>query len=249
MTGPISIQPSGGMPSGTDRAAALQDAARQLEGVFLSMMFEEMAKGTGTEASLFPKTAGQQMYEQWFRGEVATQYARGGGLGLGDTMAAQIGGAPRSGLSTVEMVSARTAHPSRLTGDSRRPSPVEGPVTSGFGPRVHPVTGAPDQHEGVDIAAPTGTPVRAPYGGRVLKVQEDPYLGLHVVLEHRGGYRSLYAHLSRTRLRPGQMVDAQSTLGEVGATGRVTGPHLHFALYRHGRPVDPERWIRLRSAS
>lgn len=118
-------------------------------------------------------------------------------------------------------------------------------MTSGYGPRVHPVTGREEVHAGVDLAVPIGTPVRAPYAGRVTKVERDPHLGLHVVVEHRGGYSSLYAHLSDTDLSVGQRVDAAATLGSSGRSGRTTGPHLHFALYRHGEPVDPARWIRL----
>lgn len=253
MSGPTSLDPLVPAPAASrpeSRREALKDAARQLEGVFVSMMFEEMAKGTGEQDGLFPKTPGRDMYQQWFRKEIADQFARDGGLGLGDTIAGQLegrgGGQPRVAV-TDRLRKLRPKTASAAPTDSRRRPPVRGPVTSGFGPRVHPVTGERHVHHGVDIAVPSGTSVRSPYAGRISKVAEGPLLGLHVIVEHRGGYRSLYAHLSETSMKAGQRVNAGAAIGLSGASGRTTGPHLHFALYRHGQPVDPGRWIQLRS--
>ncbi|MEL6188987.1 MAG: M23 family metallopeptidase [Myxococcota bacterium] len=119
-------------------------------------------------------------------------------------------------------------------------------MTSAFGPRRHPVTGAMDQHRGIDLAAPVGTPVEVPYGGRVVSVGHDKLLGLHMTVEHMGGWRSLYAHLSSVQVKAGGKVRARQVIARSGASGRVTGPHLHFALYRNGHAVDPARWIRVR---
>lgn len=269
MPGPSSLQPAAA-PAARQvphaRAAALRDAARQLEGVFVGMMFEEMAKGLGKDGGLMPKSPGSDMYQQWFRTEVANQFARSGGLGLGDAIAQRLDGsaAPESSLPAdlarppvpdgiLERATHREAVPARPPPVARRPSPpptlgkapppVPGRLTSPFGARVHPVTGQTGVHEGVDLAAPEGTPVRLPYGGRVARVGEDPLLGKHVVVTHRGGYRSIYAHLSEISVRVGQRVESRAMVGRSGATGRVTGPHLHFALYRRGEPVDPSRWV------
>lgn len=261
MPGPSSLNPS--LPrvssaQGEAKREEIQQVARQLEGVFVGMMFEEMAKGLGQdENGLFPKTPGSDMYQQWFRGEVATQFSQGGGLGLGDVIAERL--AERQGLPPeaaelrtgprppVEMLA--RARPSRAppppTRPGKVPPPVRGRLTSGFGVRTHPVTGRTDMHEGVDLAVPVGTAVRSPYGGRVVKVDEDAHLGVHVVVEHRGGYRSVYGHLSEASVRVGQRLDASAVLGRSGNSGRSTGPHLHFALYRHGEAVDPNRWVDL----
>ncbi len=220
----------------------LRDAARQLEAVFVGMMFEEMAKGIDGEDGLFPKSPGSEMYEQWFRSAVATEFSRSGGLGLGDLLAERFGAAklPES-LAPPPNPAGKTASSS----DHRRPPPVVGPVTSSFGPRVHPVTGHPGHHNGVDIGAPVGTPVRVPFAGRVIEAGEDDKLGRFVKVEHRGGYRSLYAHLDAHGVVAGQEIDTGASIGTSGATGRVTGPHLHFAVYRDGAPVDPARFVRL----
>ena len=90
MSGPESIQPRLSSASTEGRPEQLRKAARQLEGVFVGMMFEEMAKGLGKDG-LFPKSPGGEMYQQWFRREVANQFASSGGLGLGDAIANRMG--------------------------------------------------------------------------------------------------------------------------------------------------------------
>ena len=137
----------------------------------------------------------------------------------------------------------------QVSAGGRRAPPVAGPVTSGFGPRVHPVTGHPGFHAGVDIAAASGVSVRNPYAGRVSKVARDARLGLYVSVTHRGGYKTLYGHLSDVKVRVGQELPAYRVVGSVGRSGRTTGAHLHFGLYRHGRPVDPALWVRVGDAA
>lgn len=215
----------------------LRSAARELEGVFLGMVFEEMAKTAQDESGLFPSDPGREMYESWFRAEVAKSWAQGGGTGLGDTIARSLGGA---GVVAATGVAPSAGPPAAQQGVF----PVDGPVTSGFGARRHPVTGAVDHHRGIDIGAPEGAPVRAPFAGRVVSVSSDPLLGQLLVIEHRGGFRSLYGHNSAIRVQPGQEVRAGQVVAEVGSTGRATGPHLHFGLYKDGEAVDPQRWLR-----
>ena len=194
-------------------------AVRQLEGVFLNMVFEEMAK-TAPEGGLFEPTPGEQLAHSWFRTEIAERWAKNGGVGLSGPIADAAG---------IESASFR--------------SPVAGQVTSGFGPRRHPVTGEHDHHDGVDIAAPVGTPVRSPFAGRVVEVKDHDRLGQVVVVEHAGGYRSVYGHLDSAAVTPGTVVGEGQIIAHSGASGRTTGPHLHFGLYRNARAVDPGQWI------
>jgi murein DD-endopeptidase MepM/ murein hydrolase activator NlpD len=114
-------------------------------------------------------------------------------------------------------------------------------ISSHFGPRYHPILKRWKLHNGVDFAAPTGTPVRAARSGIVRSAGWRGAAGKLVVIDHLDGHTSAYAHLSRIRdgLAAGDPILAGSTLGEVGTTGRSTGPHLHFVVRRHGRPVDP----------
>jgi len=122
--------------------------------------------------------------------------------------------------------------------------PVRGRITSGFGFRRCPFTGVRQFHTGIDIGAPTGTPVRAAMAGRVARVGYDRVFGNTVVINHHSGYRTLYAHLSVIRVRPGANVQTGERIGDVGSTGLSTGPHLHFTVYRHGTMVNPRSLMR-----
>jgi murein DD-endopeptidase MepM/ murein hydrolase activator NlpD len=115
--------------------------------------------------------------------------------------------------------------------------PVEGTVTSPFGFRMR--GWSPDLHHGVDIAAPEGTPVRAMRSGTVEHAGPWGGYGLAVVISHGGSVRTLYAHLSRLDVRVGERVRGGHGIGAVGRTGNATGPHLHFEVWRWGRPDDP----------
>ncbi|MDT8341586.1 MAG: M23 family metallopeptidase [Longimicrobiales bacterium] len=115
--------------------------------------------------------------------------------------------------------------------------PAEGPMTSAFGVRWRGLL--PEVHRGVDIGVPTGTPVHAMAGGRVRFAGVQGGFGNAVWVDHGGGVLSLYAHLSRLDVATGQAISSGQRLGLSGATGNVSGPHLHFEVWRWGRPVDP----------
>jgi murein DD-endopeptidase MepM/ murein hydrolase activator NlpD len=120
--------------------------------------------------------------------------------------------------------------------------PIAGaPVTSGFGWRIHPVLGVRKFHNGIDLGAPRGTPVRAALEGSVEACGRRPAEGLFVALRHAGRVETLYAHLDRfpAGLRRGQPVPAGGVIGYVGSTGLSTGPHLFYEVMVDGRPVNP----------
>lgn len=124
--------------------------------------------------------------------------------------------------------------------------PVDGgQPTGGFGLR-RILNGQPrSPHTGYDWAAPAGTPVLAANTGRAALVAEHFFAGRNVVLDHGLGLFTLYFHLTEARVAPGESVNAGQVIGTVGATGRVTGPHLHFAVLLNGARVDPEALLRL----
>jgi len=117
--------------------------------------------------------------------------------------------------------------------------PIESTVVSGFGVRSV-YNGEPRApHGGADFSSPTGTPVASPGGGRVVLAEPLYYTGDSVVVDHGLGLVSLFAHLSRVDVRVGDDLKGGDQIGLVGATGRVTGPHLHWTVRLNGARVDP----------
>ena len=112
-------------------------------------------------------------------------------------------------------------------------------LTSKFGPRKDPFTGVASNHTGIDMACPTGTPIRAAMSGIVAYVGWSNIFGNYIIINHGNGYQSLYGHMSQTIAKKGQAVDHNTKIGLVGSTGYSTGPHLHFTIYKNGNLVDP----------
>lgn len=135
-----------------------------------------------------------------------------------------------------------------LTGVTASPPvmspPLEGHVLSWFGWRIGS-DGAPEYHRGLDIAAPTGTPVRAAAAGVVRKAAEDAEYGKYLIIDHGGGWETLYAHNSRLAVREGTVVRRGQVIAYVGRTGNATTPHLHFEVRANGREKDPAGHIGL----
>ena len=117
--------------------------------------------------------------------------------------------------------------------------PLRGPVTSRFGFRRHPIFRLRQFHQGLDIAAPRGSPVAAAFGGKVLFTGWYGGYGKLVILDHGKGLSSLYGHLSAILVKPGQTVARGEIVGRVGSTGYSTGSHLHYEIRQNGRPVNP----------
>ena len=121
--------------------------------------------------------------------------------------------------------------------------PVEGRLMGGFGERTDPFSGEGAMHTGVDISAPTGTPVRATADGIVALAAWSSGYGQLVVVDHGGGLQTYYAHLSRFSVIEGQEVRRGDQVGAVGSTGRVTAPHLHYEVRIGGAPVNPHPYL------
>ena len=144
------------------------------------------------------------------------------------------------GGKTISVADAKT------TGVASIPSrlPVEGSRdSSSFGSRIHPVTGRRTNHDGLDMSAPTGTPIYATADGRVEMAQWYGGYGNYVQIEHGGDIETRYGHMSRMNVRPDQEVKKGDLIGWVGSTGRSTGPHLHYEVRIAGEPVDPEPYL------
>ena len=129
---------------------------------------------------------------------------------------------------------------------ARMPSmlPVaRGYVSSRFGRRIHPFTGRPHFHSGVDIAGRHGDPIFATGDGTVAEIHyRDRYLGRYIVIEHGFGLETISGHLSKILVKKGQKVGRGDKIGEMGRSGRTTGSNVHYTIRRNGKPVDPRNY-------
>ncbi|HLV60244.1 MAG TPA: LysM peptidoglycan-binding domain-containing M23 family metallopeptidase [Fredinandcohnia sp.] len=154
------------------------------------------------------------------------------------------GGTPTRAASAVQVASAGSAPPpppstsvQRAPPPSGAPAlrwPVKGVVHSRFGPR------GKVRHDGIDIAAPEGTPIHAAADGEVIFAGVQRGYGNLVILRHEGGWVTIYAHNRKNLVREGDRVRQGQVIGEVGRTGRATGPHVHFEVRKGTSPVDPQ---------
>ena len=143
-------------------------------------------------------------------------------MGSGDNVAAYSSPIPQRGISV----------PSRM--------PLEGAqLTSGYGMRTHPVLGGRRQHAGIDLAAPTGTPIYATADGIIGRADWFSSYGLFISINHGASMETRYAHLSRLAVAAGDNVKKGDLIGYVGSTGRSTGPHLHYEVRVDGVAVNP----------
>ena len=119
--------------------------------------------------------------------------------------------------------------------------PVSGRITSPFGYRHHPITGTYKLHTGIDIACRTGTSIKAAASGVVSKACYNRAYGYMIVVQHNGGYSTLYGHCSKLLVHAGQQVKQGQVIAKAGSTGWSTGPHLHYQLMKNGTPINPGR--------
>lgn len=121
--------------------------------------------------------------------------------------------------------------------------PTEGWISSEFGNRTSPFTGKPEFHNGLDINAPSGTPVLATAAGKIISVDNNFVAGLNLCIDHGNGVTTTYSHLDSSAVKAGDNVARGQVVGQVGSTGRTTGPHLHYEVRVAGVPTDPAKFI------
>ena len=203
-------------------------------------------KLTDVFAWQFDSSREVQSGDRW-RLTIDQTYAAGKPFGYGEIVAAEYS---RGGkvYAAVRYDTDGTPHFYTPKGDSLRRLFLKSPlrfarVTSGFSQgRFHPILRVRRPHKGIDYGAPRGTPVMAVGDGEVTMAGRRGASGNMIALKHTSSYETMYKHLSRFAdgIRPGSKVSSGQIIGYVGATGRATGPHLHFELHVNGRYVDPE---------
>lgn len=136
---------------------------------------------------------------------------------------------------------------STLAHEVARPAgmPMDGElrISSGYGLRENPFGKGHEFHNGMDFPGDTGTPVKATAPGKIDEAGHGGAIGNFVAIEHGYGYRSVYGHLSRVLVKPGETVSKGQVIGLLGNTGRSSGPHLHYALQYKGRTIDPAPYV------
>lgn len=124
--------------------------------------------------------------------------------------------------------------------------PFRGTVTSSYGHRENPFSGrGVETHSGLDIRAPMGAPVKAMAKGTVTFAGRKGGYGNCIVIKHASGYETLYGHLSKINVSAGEKIDIGQLIGNVGSTGRSTGPHLHYEVHKNGKRINPSNFLTL----
>ncbi|MCB9540622.1 MAG: peptidoglycan DD-metalloendopeptidase family protein [Myxococcales bacterium] len=225
-----------------DEDEALREAARQFESVFVHQLFKSM-RATVPKGGMTDAGFGGEVFTDMLDAEYARSVSSTGQLGLADVIAHELGARDAEGTAGHGLQSGgarrRGLRAYRAHAATAWQRPVRGRVSSGFGERVHPITGDTRPHHGLDIAAPAGTPIRAARAGKVTFAGERGGYGNLVEIDHGDGTRSRYAHASTLLVEAGQAVRRGELIAEVGSTGDSTGPHLHFEVRRGDEPIDP----------
>lgn len=207
----------------------LKQASRALESLLLKQMLASSQAFRGSESP------GAAIHADLFVEALADAVVQAGGLGLAEKI-----------QSSVSPTPSPSNLPSPLPALSPPPptEPKVAGMTSGFGMRHDPFTGELKAHKGIDLSGQTGDAILAAQPGTVVFAGNKPGYGNVVEIEHEGGIRTLYAHASAIHVKKGDMVTQGQEIGEVGQTGRATGPHLHFEVKVQGKAVDPVRALK-----
>lgn len=221
--------------------------AAQFEALLLSQMLQQMRSSLfddDSDSGFAKGPLGDTMYN-----ELSLALSRAGGIGLAESMMdpllRQSGTMTSSGTGPLSMPASAIESMTMpaATGPAMREALFDGRLTSSFGWRQHPVSGGMKFHKGVDIAMPVGREVPVAQAGQVTFAGEQGAYGLTVVVSHGNGVSTRYAHLSELRVQAGDAVADGQTIALSGATGRVTGAHLHFEVLDNGTPIDPSDGI------
>jgi murein DD-endopeptidase MepM/ murein hydrolase activator NlpD len=222
-----------------DSPERLMEIAREFESIIIHQLLQQMRDAGSWDDDEDGELFGTRLMET-IDVELARQLAMGGGMGLAEALLPSLGGSVSKGTTpgagadpTLSMTS-----DSVVANAAVRDAAVA-TVTSDFGWRQDPLDGDGRFHAGVDLRAAYGHEVGAAQTGRVVQAGEQGGYGLTVVIEHRPGIQTRYAHLSSIQVQPGERVEARQTIGRAGQTGRATGTHVHFEVTQDGKPVDP----------
>jgi Rod binding domain-containing protein len=256
------VRPAGTEPGEKDASPEqtrdrLMRVAAEFESMLMLQMLKEMRKsGSWDSEDEHADGFGTQTMLETIDVELANHLSRVQGFGLGQQMLESMGLSRGVDDATAVERGFQPARSAEAEASALRMKvdPIdgidmpEGMVTSGFGWRRDPLNGADKFHRGIDIRAAYGQDIQAAGAGRVISAGTEGAYGETVVIEHAGGLRTRYAHLSTMLVTPGQEVAAGQAVGRAGKSGRATGTHLHFEVTTaSGDRVDPAVFARFKA--
>jgi murein DD-endopeptidase MepM/ murein hydrolase activator NlpD len=231
---------------GSERERLLR-AAAEFESMLMLQMLKEMRKSGSWEDEEEQDGFGAQTLLETIDVELASHLSKVQGLGLGRQLLEVLGGRVSAAADDARPDVPEAAVTAAVASSDGVAVPG-GDVTSGYGWRLDPLLGAPRFHRGIDIRAAYGQDVPAAAPGRVVSAGTEGGYGETVVIEHAGGLRTRYAHLSSTQVAAGDEVREGQIVGRAGRSGRTTGTHLHFeVLTASGDPLNPEQFSRFKA--
>jgi murein DD-endopeptidase MepM/ murein hydrolase activator NlpD len=237
----VTIKPGDSLP-GSSRSKRsdeeLKKACKEFESVLTNELLKSMRR-TVQKCDLFHGGHGEEIYESLLDQELSKRMAGSGPQSLSNILYRQLrkGGASEGAEDSAlqELKKPMTLTPMTPLQEAQLSSP--------FGWRKDPFSGGDQFHQGIDLAAPEGSSVRAPVDGRVLMSEFRGRYGNLVVLDHGQGVSTLYAHNQENKVKEGDWVRRGDLLATVGSTGRSTGPHLHFEVRQRGTLQDPRVFL------
>jgi murein DD-endopeptidase MepM/ murein hydrolase activator NlpD len=219
---------------------SMQEQLEEFASLLIFQMLQTMRR-TIPRTGLLDKGFAQDLYMSLFDQEVARDMARRRDLGLTSLLEQQFTGATETVTGSGQRSRAlETYRQQQGTRFDKLLLPVAGHLSSHFGWRQDPFSGEEKWHEGIDIAAPSGTLVRAAAAGEVVFSGPRQDYGNLLIVEHQDGYQTYYAHHTEPLVSTGTAVQRGQPVAKVGQTGRATGPHVHFEVRRHGQALDPQ---------
>lgn len=217
----------------------LRKACRDFEAVFTYQLLKSMRK-TIDKCDLFHGGQGEEIYESLLDQELSKKLAGAGPSSLASLLYQQFKGKTGSGGAT-ETNGEETV----ITSTPAFQWPLKATISSKFGWRKDPISAERHFHQGIDLPAREGSPVRSALPGRVIYSDHQQGYGNVVVLDHGHGFTTLYAHNQENLAKTGEWVKGGACLARVGSSGRSTGPHLHFEVRRNGEYLDPLDYLDL----
>jgi murein DD-endopeptidase MepM/ murein hydrolase activator NlpD len=230
-------------PSQNDQQV-LHERLADFASIFIFQMLQSMRR-TIPKSKLLDSGFANDLYHSLLDQEVANLVARRESMGLTELLQQQFKVPDNIGRESTPIKQAIASYRQQLPQGfpASFSMPVDGSVSSHYGLRIDPFEHDTQWHDGIDIAAPAGTLVRAVAPGRVLFSGMREGYGNLLILEHSDGYQTYYAHNATNIVDVGTEVTAGQAIAQVGQSGRATGPHLHFEIRKDGATLDPTSFL------